>query len=211
MFSKLDLRSGYHQLTLAPESRYITTFATHKGLKRYTRLNFSTNSASEMFQKVVNEQIRDIPGSLNISDDVIVFGKTQVEHDAALRAVFNRFSEINLTLNKTKCEFNKSSPTFFGFVFSSQGITPDPWKVEAIKAATPPTTTSEVRSFLGMEHIAQTSSTISVMSPNHCGISPRKIVHSNGSKSTTKLSTKSKSCSPMQKSWHTLIPTRRLT
>ena len=150
VFSKLDLRSGYHQLTLAPESRYITTFATHKGLKRYTRLNFGTNSASEMFQKVVNEQIRDIPGSLNISDDVIVFGKTQVEHDAALRAVFNRFSEINLTLNKTKCEFNKSSLTFFGFVFSSQGIAPDPWKVEAIKAATPPTMTSEVRSFLGM-------------------------------------------------------------
>ena len=150
VFSKLDLRSGYHQLTLAPESRYITTFATHKGLKRYTRLNFGTNSASEMFQKVVNEQIRDIPGSLNVSDDVIVFGKTQVEHDAALRAVFNRFSEINLTLNKTKCEFNKSSLTFFGFVFSSQGIAPDPRKVEAIKAATPPTTTSEVRSFLGM-------------------------------------------------------------
>ena len=150
VFSKLDLRSGYHQLTLAPESRYITTFATHKGLKRYTRLNFGTNSASEMFQKVVNEQIRDIPGSLNISDDVIVFGKTQVEHDAALRAVFNRISEINLTLNRTKCEFNKSSLTFFGFVFSSQGIAPDPRKVEAIKAATPPTTTSEVRSFLGM-------------------------------------------------------------
>ena len=150
VFSKLDLRSGYHQLSLSRESRYITTFATHKGLKRYTRLNFGTNSASEIFQKIVNEQIRDIPGALNISDDVIIFGKTQAEHDAALCAVFKRFSEINLTLNKKKCEFNKPSLTFFGFVFSSQGIAPDPRKVEAIKAATPPTTASEVRSFLGM-------------------------------------------------------------
>ena len=58
------------------------------------------------------------------------------------------FAEVNLTLNKKKCEFNKKSITFFGFVFSGQGISPDPKKVEAIKK--PPTTTSGVRSFLGM-------------------------------------------------------------
>ena len=69
IFSKLDLRSGYHQLTLAPESRYITTFATHQGLWRYCRLNFGTNSASEIFQRQINEQVCDIPGVLNISDD----------------------------------------------------------------------------------------------------------------------------------------------
>lgn len=49
VFSKLDLRSGYHQIPLAPKSRYITTFATHKGLRCYTRLNFGTNSASDIF------------------------------------------------------------------------------------------------------------------------------------------------------------------
>ena len=150
MFSKLDLRAGYHQLVLAPESRYITTFATHKGLCRYTRLNFRTNLASEIFQKVINEQICDISGTLNISDDVIVFGKTQAEHDAALTAVFRKFSEVNLTLNRKKCEFNKKSITFFGFVFSGKGILLDPKKVEAIKNAQPPTMTSGVRSFLGM-------------------------------------------------------------
>ena len=150
VFSKLDLRSGYHQLTLAPESRHITTFATHKGLWRYSRLNFGTNSASEIFQKVITEQIHDIPGTLNISDDVIIFGKTQDDHDTALKVVFQKFSEVNLTLNKSKCEFNKTSITFFGFVFSSQGISPDPAKVESIISALPPTTISAVRSFLGM-------------------------------------------------------------
>ncbi len=81
VFSKLDLRSGYHQIPLAPESLYITTFATHKGLRRYARLNFGTSSASEMFQDIISEQVRDIPGVFNISDDVIVFGKTQANHD----------------------------------------------------------------------------------------------------------------------------------
>ena len=81
VFSKLDLRSGYHQLTIAPKCRYITTFAMHKGLWRYSRLNFGTNSASKIFQKVINEQIHNIPGTLHISDDVIIFGKTQADHD----------------------------------------------------------------------------------------------------------------------------------
>lgn len=72
VFSKLDLRSGYHQLTLAEERRYITTFVTHKGLHQYTRLNFETNSASDIFQKVIHDQIHDIPGAINIRDDVII-------------------------------------------------------------------------------------------------------------------------------------------
>ncbi len=70
------LIAGYHQLSLAPDSQYITTFTTHKGLRRYTRFNFGTNLASEIFQKTINEQIRDIPGVLNISDDVIVLTVT---------------------------------------------------------------------------------------------------------------------------------------
>ena len=89
VFSKLDLRSSYHQLLLAPESRYITTFAAHEGLRRYTRLNFGTTSASEIFQNATHEQIHDIRGSLNISDDIIIFGKTQQEHDEALHVVYN--------------------------------------------------------------------------------------------------------------------------
>ena len=140
VFSKLDLRSGYHQLCLAKESRHITTFATHEGLRRYKKLNFGTNSASEIFQHVIAEQIRDIRN----------IGKTQAEHDQALQAVFERFADKGLTLNKAKCEFNQTKLTFFGFVFSSHGISPDPQKVEAIHNATPPSSVKGVRSFLGM-------------------------------------------------------------
>ncbi|CAB3998121.1 uncharacterized protein K02A2.6-like, partial [Paramuricea clavata] len=150
IFTKLDLRSGYHQLSLAEESRHITTFVTHKGLCRYKKLNFGTNSASEIFQHVISEQIRDIPNAINISDDIIIFGITQAEHDKALHEIFERFSLIGLTFNKDKCEFSQSQLTFFGFVFSGDGISPDPAKVSAIHNCPPPNSIKAVRSFLGM-------------------------------------------------------------
>ena len=148
-FSKLDLCIIYNQLTLAG-CHYITTFDTHKGLWQYVRLNFGTNSVSEIFQKVINEQIRHIPGMLDISADVIVFGKMQADHDASLNTVLRKFAEVNLTINISKCEFKKADLTFFGFVFSNKGICPDPSKIVAINMAPPPTTISVVRSFLGM-------------------------------------------------------------
>eukprot|EP00795_Rhopilema_esculentum_P011693 gene11693-17_t len=150
VFSKLDLRSGYHQLVLSEESRHITTFATHKGLRRYTRLNFGTSSASEIFQNAVYEQIRNIEGAVNISDDVIIYGNTQNDHDRALHAVCKRFQDMGLTLNKAKCELNKKEITFFGYVFSDKGISADPQKVHAIHNAPPPQSVKDIRSFLGM-------------------------------------------------------------
>ena len=150
VFSKLDLNFGYHQLELAPESRYITTFSTHKGLRRYTRLNFGTSSAAEVFQNAIQQALTSINGVRNISDDIIIFGPDQVSHDATLRAVFERLRSKNLTLNAKKCEYNKSSLEFFGYIFSANGVSPDPKKVAAIAQTSPPTTAHEVRSFLGM-------------------------------------------------------------
>ena len=68
-FSKLDLKQGYHQLTLAEESRNLTTFTTHKGLRRYKRLCFGVNSAAEIFQNTISQTIQDISNAKNMSDD----------------------------------------------------------------------------------------------------------------------------------------------
>ena len=81
VFSKLDLNQGYNQLELAPESRYITTFGTHMGLMRYKRLNFGVSCAPEIFQNVIRETLEGIDGAKNISDDILVFGKSQKDHD----------------------------------------------------------------------------------------------------------------------------------
>ncbi|XP_061176120.1 uncharacterized protein K02A2.6-like [Saccostrea echinata] len=150
VFSKLDLNKDYHQLELAPESRYITTFSSHVGLFRYKRLIFGVNSAAEVFQAVIQQTIEGIHGTRNISDDIIVFGKSQEEHDKSLKSLLTRLRERNLTLNKDKCEFNKRKLEFFGFIFSENGISADPKKVEAIKHAENPRNASEMRSFLGM-------------------------------------------------------------
>ena len=102
VFSKLDLNQGYNQLELAPESRYITTFSTHVGLRRFKRLNFGISSAAEIFQNAIRETLSGIQGAINISDDILVYGKTQGDHDRALRETFQRLREKGLTLNRIK-------------------------------------------------------------------------------------------------------------
>ena len=84
IFSKVDLKSDYHQLVLSEDSRNITTFSTHMGLYRNKRLSFGINAAAEKFQQMVQTAISDLPNCKNISDDIIIFGKNRQEHDVAL-------------------------------------------------------------------------------------------------------------------------------
>ena len=121
VFSKLDLNSGYHQLELDEDSRNMTTFSTHVGLRRYKRLNFGVTSAAEIFQNHIAEILTDIDGSMNTSDDILVYGQNQADHDRALRKVLQRLKDKNLTLNKGKCEFNRDSIEFYGFTFGKGG------------------------------------------------------------------------------------------
>ena len=149
VFSHLDMNHGYHQLELEENSRDVTTFSTHVGLYRYKRLNFGTRSAGEIFQDTVSREItQDIPGCLNISDDILVYGKNQQEHDLNLEKLSKKAREKKITFNKGKCEFNKKSCVYYGMKFSKDGASPDPRKVEAIKAAEPPRNAKELNSFL---------------------------------------------------------------
>ena len=85
-----------------------------------------------------------------MSDDILVFGHDKAEHDIRLHAVLHLLREVNLTLNKDKCVFAADRVTYFGHVFSANGISADPRKIEAIRAIPAPHNVSEVRSFLGM-------------------------------------------------------------
>ena len=149
-FSKLDLNQGYHQLELDESSRKFTVFSTHRGLFRYKRLNFGVNAAAEIFQNRIRKSLEGLEGVLNISDDLLVYGTSQEEHDMRLRAVLERLREKNLTLNREKCRFNKTRVEFYGHIFSDQGISPDPKKVSALQNAEQPGSVKEVRSFIGL-------------------------------------------------------------
>ena len=152
VFSKLDLVKGYNQLVLSESSRNITCFTTHAGLFRYKRLCFGINSAAEIFQNTLRNVLHGLEGVKNISDDIIVYGKDQAEHDKRLEAALARLQEKNLTLNKKKCEFNKDKIEFYGHIFSSAGISASPQKVDAIKNMDIPSCVSEVRSLLAMSN-----------------------------------------------------------
>ena len=124
IFSKLDLRSGYHQIELHPESRPITTFTTQNGLYQYTRLMFGVSSAPEIYQHVIQQVLQGCRGVRNISDDIIVFGKTRDEHDQNLETVLQRLQQSNLTLNQEKCLFGVNKLKFFGHEVAASSISP---------------------------------------------------------------------------------------
>ena len=96
VFSKLDLKWGYHQLELHPDSRSITTFTTHCGLYQYKRLMFGISSAPEVYQHVIQQSLQGCEGVANISDDIIIHGKNTEEHDRRLQRVLERLKEKNM-------------------------------------------------------------------------------------------------------------------
>ena len=150
VFSKLDLKWGFHQVELDAESRLITTCITLRGLFRYKRLMFGITSAPEKYQKIVKDALIGCKGVKNIADDLIIHGCGIQEHDENLLAVLRCLRKCGLTLNEKKCQFRLPKLTFFGHDLSKQGISPSVEKVSAIQNAKPPQNTAEVRSFLGL-------------------------------------------------------------
>ncbi|XP_058816749.1 uncharacterized protein K02A2.6-like [Topomyia yanbarensis] len=125
-FSKLDIKDAYHQVELSEHSREITTFITKYGLFRYKRLMFGICSAPELFQKVMETVVAGLDGVLVYLDDLVVFGRSQKEHDNRLEALLKRHE------------------------LSVNGIMPTESRVRAIQQFRPPTSGAELRSFLGL-------------------------------------------------------------
>ena len=156
IFAHLDMNNAFSQYGLDHDSRRLTTFRTPWGLKRLTRLVEGALPSSAIFHEALRRDLEGIPNVKNIMDNILVWGKGETQEEArqslyrSLKTVFERFRKKGLTLHRSKCIFEAEKISFFGFIFSSAGISPDPEKITALKAATPPTTKEEVRSFLGM-------------------------------------------------------------
>ena len=148
VFSKVDLKWGFHQIELEEQSRDITTFVTHRGLYRYKRLMFGITSAPEKYQKIISDDIRGCNGVANIADDMIVYGRDLKEHDKNLHVVLQRLRDSGLTLNGDKCQFRLPKLTFFGHELSKKGVAPSEKKIAAVVNARAPNNISEVRSFV---------------------------------------------------------------
>ena len=177
-FAKIDAKSGFFQLTLAEESRYVTTFITPRGCYRFKRTPFGLSDASEAFQKMMDKILFGIEGVRISVDDVIIYAETMTELLRRIRKVLDRCRQYNLKLNRSKCEFGVQQITILGHVVSERGIEPDVAKTEAIKA-TPPSNVSDLRSFLG------TSGYVSKFIPSYANIvEPLRKLTRNGQKWT---------------------------
>ena len=99
-FSKLDANSGFWQIELAPESSKLTTFITPFGRYAFNHLPFGITSAPEHFQRKMSGILSDLDGAVCLIDDVLVYGKTEQEHDQHLKATLRRISEAVLHLAK---------------------------------------------------------------------------------------------------------------
>ena len=105
-FPHLDMNEGYMQLELAEESRKVTTFYTHKGLKCFKRPHFGVNSAAEIFNEEVCKVVVQEPNAVSIYDDILVFDATTEEHGKELRHVLQLWRRHGLTLNLKKSRHN---------------------------------------------------------------------------------------------------------
>ena len=133
VFSKFNLKWGYHQLELSRESRQITTFMTHKGLYRYKRLLFGVSTASELYQHEISTALAGIEGIDNISDDIIVHGPDKKTHDQRLLKTMERLRQHGSTLNADKCQFNVDRLVFMGILVSEKEIGPTEKRVRALQ------------------------------------------------------------------------------
>ena len=111
----------------------LTAMGTPEGIYVFNVLAMGLALASDVFEIIIRDIIKDLKGVINIADDILIFGKDVEEHDRNLTALLDKALEVNLTLNPKKLKFKCTSVPFFGNILTDKGILPDPKKVEAIK------------------------------------------------------------------------------
>ncbi|GKB63451.1 putative reverse transcriptase domain-containing protein [Tanacetum coccineum] len=151
-FSKIDLRSGYHQLRVHKGDIPKTAFRTRYRHFKFTVMPFGLTNAPAIFMDLMNRVCRPYLDKFVIVfiDDILIYSKTQEEHVEHLRLVLELLKKEKLYAKFSKCEFWLREVQFLGHVINGNGIHVDPSKIEAVKNWKAPRTPTEVRSFLGL-------------------------------------------------------------
>ena len=146
-YSVLDLKDGFHQFEIDKETQELFKFTTPEGIYKYKRLVMGTPPASGECHGKMQEMLRGLKGVEQIKDDVIVHGAGK-KHDIRLRNVLQRLSKYGVTLKEVKCKFGRPAVLWFGHIFSKEGMSPDPEKVDHIRNWPEPEDKTAIKSFL---------------------------------------------------------------
>ncbi|GJZ99036.1 putative reverse transcriptase domain-containing protein [Tanacetum coccineum] len=152
VYSKIDLRSGYHQLRVREEDIPKTAFRTRYGHYEFQVMPFGLTNAPAVFMDLMNRVCKPYLDKFVIVfiDDILIYSKNKKEHEEHLKQILELLKKEELYAKFSKCEFWISKVQFLGHVIDSEGIHVDPAKIESIKDWTSPKSPTEIRQFLGL-------------------------------------------------------------
>ena len=151
-FSKIDLRSGYHQVRIHPDDVHKTAFSTRYGLYEFLVLPFGLTNAPATFMNLMQNIFRPLLDQFVIVflDDILIYSKTKEQHVQHVKQVLELLREHKLYAKESKCEFFKRSVSFLGHVISERGLEMEKEKVKAIQEWPVPKCVKDVRAFCGL-------------------------------------------------------------
>ncbi|GJR86877.1 putative reverse transcriptase domain-containing protein [Tanacetum coccineum] len=152
VYSKIDLRSGYHQLRVREEDIPKTAFRTRYGHYEFRVMSFGLTNAPAVFMDLVNRVCKPYLDKFVIVfiDDILIYSKNKQEHEEHLKIILELLKKEELYAKFSKCEFWIPKVQFLGHVIDNKGIHVDPAKIESVKDWASPKTPTEIRQFLGL-------------------------------------------------------------
>ena len=151
-FTKLDLRSGYHQVRMHPDDIANTAFRTHHGHYEFLVMPFGLSNAPATFQALINDVLRPYLRRfvLVFFDDILIYSSSWAEHLQHIAIVLNELRAHRLHLKRSKCSFGATFVAYLGHVISADDVTMDADKVVAITAWPPSRSARGLQGFLGL-------------------------------------------------------------